>query len=183
MRAGVPWRTNCGQRKLGPVNRPRRFRRQRKSRGNARPRRCTQTGWRMCNFAAQISRVFRRTARPEHVEHCKHFAPAGLDYAINRFPYGARLHSGILGRRPATLDDAFTFVDRVAWVGRARYGLVVGDENASMKASNRKRFTDETGTRAAASRADGLRRCLAPKAEMATEARWNGLAQNLISAG
>ena len=66
---------------------------------------------------------------------------------------------------------------------RAQSRLVVVDENASMKTPNRKRFNDETGTRAAAARADGIKRCLALKAEMATKARGNGLARNLTSAG
>jgi hypothetical protein len=47
---------------------------------------------------------------------------------------------------------------------------------------NRKRFTDETGTRAAAPRADGLKRCDALKAEMDPEAKSSLLAQNLTSA-
>jgi hypothetical protein len=71
------------------------------------------------HLAAQIDRVFRRTARPDPVEHCKHFAPTGLDHAINRFLYGARRHSGILGGRPATLGDLFgdtyTLIDRAVW--------------------------------------------------------------------
>jgi len=56
-----------------------------------------------------------------------------------------------------------------------------GRENASMK-PNRKRFMDETGTRAAAARADRLKRCHALKVETGTEARTSLLAQNLKSA-
>jgi hypothetical protein len=47
---------------------------------------------------------------------------------------------------------------------------------------NRKRFMDETGTRAAAARADRLKRCHALKVETGTEARTSLLAQNLKSA-
>jgi hypothetical protein len=118
MRAGVPWRTNCGQRKLGPVNRPRRVRSNGKT-GESRVRVDAADLTAGLELAAQINKVFRRTARPGRAEHSKHFAPADPDYAINRSLYGARLHSGILGRRPPTLSDAYTFVDRAVWLARA----------------------------------------------------------------
>lgn len=113
--------------------------------------------------------------------HFKHFAPAGLDYAVNRYVYEARRHFGILDTRLATqrymLGDTYTIVDMAVW-GWARALPFILGENAWMNLPNLKRLFDEISARPAAARANALKDRHAFKTEMDAEARRNMFPQN-----
>ena len=113
--------------------------------------------------------------------HFKHFAPAGLDYAVNRYVYEARRHFGILDTRLATqrymLGDTYTIVDMAVW-GWARALPFILGENAWMNLPNLKRLFDGISARPAAARANALKDRHAFKTEMDAEARRNMFPQN-----
>ena len=113
--------------------------------------------------------------------HFKHFAPAGLDYAVNRYVYEARRHFGILDTRLATqrymLGDTYTIVDMAVW-GWARALPFILGENAWMNLPNLKRLFDEISARPAAARANALKDRHAFKTDMDAEARRNMFPQN-----
>ena len=117
--------------------------------------------------------------------HFKHFAPAGLDYAVNRYVYEARRHFGILDTRLATqrymLGDTYTIVDMAVW-GWARALPFILGENAWMNMPNLKRLFDEISARPAAVRANALKDRHAFKTDMDAEARRNMFPQNVTFA-
>src|SRR5450755_3325100 len=117
--------------------------------------------------------------------HFKHFAPAGLDYAVNRYMYEAQRHYDILDTRLATqrymLGDTYTIVDMAVW-GWARVVPFILGENAWAKMPHLKRFFDEISARPAAVRANALKDRHAFKTEMDDEARRNMFPQNLTNA-
>lgn len=64
-------------------------------------------------------------------EHCKRFAPAGLDPAVNRFPYEGRPHFGILmGGLPSLAICSVTPIPASLGPSEARAVVFVLDENA-----------------------------------------------------
>jgi GST-like protein len=117
--------------------------------------------------------------------HFKHFAPAGLDYAVNRYLYEARRHFGILDTRLAArrymLGDAYTIVDMAVW-GWARVLPRVLGEDAWTKMPNLQRLFDEISARPAAVRANALKDRYAFKTDMDAEARRILFPQNVTSA-
>ena len=117
--------------------------------------------------------------------HFKHFAPAGLDYAVNRYMYEAQRHYDILDTRLATrrymLGDSYTIVDMAVW-GWARVVPFILGENAWAKMPHLKRLFDEISARPAAVRANALKDRHAFKTEMDEEARRNMFPQNLTNA-
>jgi GST-like protein len=117
--------------------------------------------------------------------HFKHFAPAGLDYAVNRYLYEAQRHYGILdtrlGTRQYMLGDTYTIVDMAVW-GWARVLPFILGENAWTKMPNLKRLFDAISARPAAARANALKDRYAFKTEMDEEARRNMFPQNVTSA-
>jgi len=117
--------------------------------------------------------------------HFKHFAPAGLDYAVNRYRYEAQRHYDILDTRLGTqrymLGDTYTIVDMAVW-GWARVVPFILGENAWAKMPHLKRFFDEISARPAAVRANALKDRHAFKTEMDDEARRNMFPQNLTNA-
>jgi GSH-dependent disulfide-bond oxidoreductase len=117
--------------------------------------------------------------------HFKHFAPAGLDYAVNRYMYEAQRHYDILDTRLGTqrymLGDTYTIVDMAVW-GWARVVPFILGENAWAKMPHLKRFFDEISARPAAVRANALKDRHAFKTEMDDEARRNMFPQNLTNA-
>jgi GSH-dependent disulfide-bond oxidoreductase len=117
--------------------------------------------------------------------HFKHFAPAGLDYAVNRYLYEAQRHYDILDTRLGThhymLGDTYTIVDMAVW-GWARVVPFILGENAWLKMPNLKRLVDEISARPAAARANALKDRHAFKTEMDAEARRIMFPQNLASA-
>jgi GSH-dependent disulfide-bond oxidoreductase len=117
--------------------------------------------------------------------HFKHFAPAGLDYAVNRYRYEAQRHYAILDTRLATrrymLGDTYTIVDMAVW-GWARVVPFILGEDAWEKMPHLKRLIDEISARPAAVRANALKDRHAFKTEMDDEARRNMFPQNVTRA-
>jgi GSH-dependent disulfide-bond oxidoreductase len=106
--------------------------------------------------------------------HFRHFAPKGLDYAVDRYLFEARRHYGILDARlqarTYVLGDEYTIVDMAAWGWARAIPFVLGD--AGWEAlPNLKRWFDSVSARPAAKRAEGLKDKFAFKAEMDAEAR------------
>jgi GSH-dependent disulfide-bond oxidoreductase len=106
--------------------------------------------------------------------HFKHFAPKGLDYAIERYQFEARRHYGILdaqlATRPYMLGATYTFVDMAAWGWGRAVPFILGDD-AWGSFSHLKRWFDVISARPAAVRANALKDKYAFKAEMDAEAR------------
>jgi GSH-dependent disulfide-bond oxidoreductase len=117
--------------------------------------------------------------------HFKHYAPAGLDYAVNRYMYEAQRHYNILDTRLATrrymLGDTYTIVDMAVW-GWARVVAFILGESAWAKMPHLKRLFDEISARPAAMRANALKDRHAFKTEMDAEARRNMFPQNVTNA-
>ena len=92
--------------------------------------------------------------------HFRHFAPAGLDYAVNRYLYEAERHYDILdtllAERPYMLGDTYTIVDMCVW-GWARIIPRVIGEGELEKRPNLKRLVDEISARPAAERAVSIK--------------------------
>lgn len=106
--------------------------------------------------------------------HFRHFAPKGLDYAVNRYLYEARRHFGILdaqlnGRR-FLLGETYTIADMAAWGWTRVVPFVLGDD-AWNALPNLKRWFDLVSARPAAIRANALKDKHAFKAELDDEAR------------
>ena len=117
--------------------------------------------------------------------HFRHFAPAGLDYAVNRYMYEAQRHYDILDNRLGThrymLGDRYTIVDMAVW-GWARVVPFILGENAWSKMPNLKRLFDEISARPAAVRANALKERHAFKTEMDAAARRYMFPQNATNA-
>ena len=117
--------------------------------------------------------------------HFKHFAPAGLDYAVNRYMFEARRHYSILDARLATrhfmLGDVYTIVDMAVWGWARALPFVLGDD-IWMKLPNLKRLFDEISARPAALRANALKDRHAFKTEMDEAARRYLFPQNVAAA-
>jgi GST-like protein len=116
--------------------------------------------------------------------HFKHFAPAGLDYAVNRYMYEARRHynilNGHLGKQRYMLGDTYTIVDMAVWGWARVVPFILGDD-AWAKMPHLKRLVDEISARPAAIRANALKDRHAFKTEMDEEARRNMFPQNLAT--
>jgi GST-like protein len=116
--------------------------------------------------------------------HFRHFAPAVLDYAVNRYIYEAQRHFGILDTRLGThrymLGDTYTIVDMAVWGWSRALPFILG-ENAWSKMPHLRRLFDEIGVRPAAVRAEALKDRHAFKTEMDAEARRHMFPQTLTS--
>jgi GST-like protein len=106
--------------------------------------------------------------------HFRHYAPKGIDYAVNRYAYEAQRHYGIVDARLANqkymVGDSYTIVDMALW-GWARLIPTVLGEEAWAKFPNLKRLVDEIGARPAAKVANALKDRHAFKTEYDDEAR------------
>ena len=106
--------------------------------------------------------------------HFRHFAPAKVPYAHNRYQYEAERHYSILearlAKRKYIVGDTYTIVDMDAW-GWARMVPFIMGEGAWDKFPNLKRLTDEISARPAAARAIALKDKHTFKSEMDDEAR------------
>ena len=91
--------------------------------------------------------------------HFKHFAPDGLDYAVNRYDFEAQRHYDILDQRLMEnrymLGDEYTIVDMAVW-GWARMVPRVLNDQAMDKLPSLKRLLDELNARPAAALALAL---------------------------
>jgi GSH-dependent disulfide-bond oxidoreductase len=92
--------------------------------------------------------------------HFRHFAPKGLDYAVERYLFEARRHYGILDSRLASrtfvLGDEYTIVDMAAWGWARAIPFVLGD-GAWEQLPHLKRWFDSVSARPAAKRAEALK--------------------------
>jgi len=106
--------------------------------------------------------------------HFKHFAPKGLDYAVERYQFEARRHFGILDAQltigPYVLGETYTIVDMAAW-GWTRVVPFILGEDAWATLPNLKRWFELISARPAAVRANALKDRFTFKAEMDAEAR------------
>lgn len=106
--------------------------------------------------------------------HFKHFAPKGLDYAVDRYLYEARRHFSILDGQlvngPYLLGNRYTIVDMAAWGWTRLVPLVLGDD-AWNAFPHLKRWLDLINARPAAIRAHALKDRFSFKTEFDDEAR------------
>ncbi|MGO9802845.1 MAG: glutathione S-transferase family protein [Steroidobacteraceae bacterium] len=106
--------------------------------------------------------------------HFKHFAPKGLDYAVERYQFEARRHYGILDAQlangPYLLGSEYTIVDMAAWGWARVVPFILGDD-AWATFPNLKRWFDLISARPAAQRANALKDRFTFKTEMDAEAR------------
>ncbi len=106
--------------------------------------------------------------------HFRHYAPAKLEYAVERYLYEARRHFGILDERLADrqylLGERYTIVDMAAWGWVRAIPFILGVE-AWSTLPHLKRWFDGISARPAAQRAHALKDRHAFKAEMDAEAR------------
>src|SRR5271168_5474305 len=106
--------------------------------------------------------------------HFKHFAPPGLDYAVDRYQYEARRHYGILdaqlSSRTYLLGETYTIVDMAAWGWARMIPFIVGD-TAWSAWPNLRRWFDLISARPAAIRANALKERFTFKTDMDAEAR------------
>ena len=106
--------------------------------------------------------------------HFRHFAPAGQDYAVERYTFEARRHWGIvdarLAERPYMLGHDYGIVDMALW-GWARMVPFILGEGAFAELPHVKRHRDAVSARPAAQRAEALKSRHTFKAEMDPEAR------------
>ena len=120
--------------------------------------------------------------------HFRHFAPDGLDYAVNRYLFEAERHYDILNNRladrPYMLGDAYTIVDMCVWGWARMVPLVIGEGELDKRA-NLKRLVDEISARPAAERALTIkdRHNHVFKTEMDDEAKRFMFPQNVRLAG
>jgi GST-like protein len=106
--------------------------------------------------------------------HFRHYAPAGQQYAFDRYQFEARRHYSILDARLATrpflLGETYTIVDMAAW-GWARVVPFVLGDTALSTMPHLQRWIDTISARPAAIRANALKDRFIFKAEMDEEAR------------
>ena len=106
--------------------------------------------------------------------HFKHFAPKGLDYALDRYQFEARRHYGILdahlASRPYLLGATYTIADMSAWGWTRAVPFILGDD-AWGNLPHLKRWFDLISARPAAVRANALKDKYTFKPDMDAEAR------------
>src|ERR1700690_4078666 len=106
--------------------------------------------------------------------HFKHFAPPGLDYAVDRYLYEARRHYGILdaqlSKTPYLLGSNYTIADISAWGWVRALPFILGDDIWSAF-PHIKTWFDGINERPATKRVNALKDRFQFKAEMDEEAR------------
>jgi GST-like protein len=106
--------------------------------------------------------------------HFRHYAPAGQQYASNRYQFEARRHYSILdarlASRPFLLGEMYTIVDMAAWGWARAVPFVLGDA-AFHTMPHLQRWFDTISARPAAIRANALKDRFTFKAEMDEDAR------------
>ena len=106
--------------------------------------------------------------------HFKHFAPKGLDYAVDRYLFEVHRHYGILNAQLSKgeylLGTAYTIADMSAWGWVRVVPFILGDE-AWTSLPHLKRWFDLINARPAAQRANALKDKFKFKADMDEEAR------------
>lgn len=106
--------------------------------------------------------------------HFKHFAPKGLDYAVDRYRFEAERHYGILDTQLSkgeyVLGATYTIADMSAWGWVRAVPFIFGD-SAWGTLPNVKRWFDQISARPAAQRANALKDRFAFKTDMDEDAR------------
>ena len=106
--------------------------------------------------------------------HFKHFAPKGLDYALDRYTFEAHRHYGILntrlGKGPYLLGSTYTIADMSAWGWTRALPFILGEDVWSTLPHLRQWF-DQINARPAAQRANALKDKFRFKADMDEDAR------------
>jgi GST-like protein len=106
--------------------------------------------------------------------HFKHFAPKGLDYAVDRYLYEARRNYGILNtqlsKAPFVLGSNYTIADMSAWGWVRALPFILGEDVWSAF-PHIKTWFDRINERPAAQRANALKDRFEFKTEMDEEAR------------
>jgi GST-like protein len=106
--------------------------------------------------------------------HFRHFAPKGLDYAVDRYLFEARRHFGILNdqlaKQPYMLGEAYTIIDMAVWGWARMVPLILGDD-AWATLPHLKRLFDHVSARPAAVRATVLKDKFTFKTELDDAAR------------
>ncbi len=106
--------------------------------------------------------------------HFTHFAPKGLDYAVDRYLFEARRHFGILNdqlaKQPYMLGEAYSIIDMAVWGWARVVPLILGDD-AWATLPHLKRLFDNVSARPAAVRATALKDKFRFKAELDDAAR------------
>jgi len=106
--------------------------------------------------------------------HFKHFAPKGLDYAVDRYLFEARRHYGILddhlAKQSYMLGETYTIVDMAVWGWARAVPFILGD-NAWTTFPHLKRLCDHVSARPAAVRANALKDKFTFKSDVDDEAR------------
>ena len=106
--------------------------------------------------------------------HFKHYAPAGQQYAHDRYQYEARRHYSILDAQLASrsflLGEMYTIVDMAAWGWARAVPFILGDTVWSAM-PHLHRWFETISARPAAIRANALKDRFTFKAEMDEEAR------------
>jgi GSH-dependent disulfide-bond oxidoreductase len=106
--------------------------------------------------------------------HFKHFAPKGLDYALERYQFEARRHFGILDAKlasgPYLLGATYTIADMSAWGWTRVVPFILGDD-AWGTLPHLKRWFGLISARPAAVRANALKDKYTFKTDLDAEAR------------
>jgi GSH-dependent disulfide-bond oxidoreductase len=106
--------------------------------------------------------------------HFQHFAPKGLDYAVDRYVFEARRHWGILdahlAKHPFVLGNTYTIADMAAWGWARVLPRVLGDDVWGTL-PNVKRLFDAVNARPAAARVAALKDRFNFKADVDADAR------------
>jgi GSH-dependent disulfide-bond oxidoreductase len=106
--------------------------------------------------------------------HFKHFAPKGLDYAVERYAFEARRHYGILdaqlAKGPYLLGATYTIADMSAWGWTRALPFILGEDVWSTL-PHLKTWFDQISARPAAIRANALKDKFHFKTDMDVEAR------------
>ena len=106
--------------------------------------------------------------------HFKHFAPKGLDHALDRYQFEALRHNGILDAHlasgPYLLGATYTIADMSAWGWTRAVPFILGDD-AWGNLPHLKRWFDLISARPAAVRANALKDKYTFKPDMDAEAR------------
>jgi GSH-dependent disulfide-bond oxidoreductase len=106
--------------------------------------------------------------------HFKHYAPKGLDYAVDRYQFEVRRHYSILdaqlAKGPYVLGESYTIADMSCWGWTRALPFILGD-GAFSEFPHLKRWFDLINARPAAARADALKNKFSFKTEMDDDAR------------
>jgi GST-like protein len=106
--------------------------------------------------------------------HFRHYAPAGQQYAYDRYQYEARRHYSVLDAQlasgPFLLGETYTIVDMAAWGWARAVPFILGD-TAWNSMPHLQRWFETISARPAAIRANALKDKFTFKAEMDEEAR------------